>query len=95
MGRTVDFSKLAYRSNALLILERSSGTDLGDPKVDEHDIVDRGILRAVEEIVRLDISMNDPVAMNEGQCILFVVRRPNMSAYSVQLDFMLGFGFGS
>jgi hypothetical protein len=95
MGRTLDLSKLAYHSNASLILERSSGTDLGNPKVDEHDIIDRGILRAVEEIVRLDIPVDDPVTMNEGQCILFVVRRPSMSAYSVQLNFMLGFGFGS
>lgn len=74
-GREFRFSTSAYHSNASLILERSSGTDLGDPKVDEHDIVDRGILRAVEEIVRLDIPMNDAVTMNEGQCVLFVVRR--------------------
>lgn len=72
MGQTFSLNKLAYYSNASLILERSSGTDLGDPKVDEHDIVDRRILRAVEEIVRLDIPVDNPVTMNEGQCILFV-----------------------
>jgi hypothetical protein len=52
-------------------LGHSSGTYLGNPKIDQYDILYRCVFRTVQEVIGFDIPMYNPMTMDKSQGILY------------------------
>lgn len=53
-------------------------TYLGQPEINQYDIVYIGFRRAVEKIVWFDVTMNDTMGVDIGEC--FLIRSENVVA---------------